>query len=143
MKPHRTTQQGKTSAWRSSLCLEDILLRHLQGKTDLAVHASPFGGVPEAKDFIEALKDFTPHIELTADGSVPYGLYTAFYWHAFGDYLYAYIPDVDSAERYEGAWATIASVEEFVQEVQHTVWHEKFQTEVESYIDNHPEFPFK
>ena len=142
MKPHRTTPQGRTFAWKSTLPLGDILLLHLQGKTSLATHAPPMAGLPEAQDFVQALKEIAPDIELTADGAIPYGLYTAFYWKAF-NCLYAYIPDVDSAERYEGEWATLASVEEFVQEVQHSVWYEKWQADVETYIHLHPEYPFK
>jgi hypothetical protein len=99
-------------------------------------------GLPEAQAFVEAIKEFTPDVELTADGACPYGLYTAYYWRAF-NCMYAYIPELQSAERYEGEWATIASVEEFVQEAQHSVWYEKFQTEVENYLQNHPEYPFK
>ena len=138
----RTTSMGRASKWKSTLCLGDILLRHLQGKAALANHAFPMEGLPDAQDFVQALKQFTPDIELTADGCIPYGLYTAYYWRAFNS-LYAFIPDVDSAERYEGQWATLASVEEFVQEVQHSVWYERWQADVESYIQEHPEFPFK
>jgi hypothetical protein len=142
MKLHRTTSLGRASEWKSTLCLEDILLRHLQGKTSLANHAPPMAGLPEAQDFIEAIKEFTPDVELTADGACPYGLYTAYYWRAF-NCMYAFVPEVNSAERYEGEWATIASVEEFVQEVQHSVWYDKFQADVEEYIEQHPEHPFK
>lgn len=140
---HRTTPQGTASNWRSSLTLEEILLRHLQGKTDLATHAQPIAGVPDAQDFVKALKEFTPDVELTADGSVAYGRYNCYFWKAFNNFMYAYIPDVDSAERYEGVWASIASAEEFVQEVQHSVWFTEFQQDVEAYVEQHPEYPFK
>lgn len=143
MKAHRTDNVGTASAWKSSLCLDEILLRHLQSKTSLAKHAIPLDGLPDAQDFVQALRQFTPDIELTADGAVAYGRYTAFYWHAFNQYLYAYIPEVDSAERYEGVWASLESVEEFVQEVQHSVWFTEFQHDVEEYIQHHPEFPYK
>lgn len=142
MNIHRTTPQGKASNWRSTLALNEIIQRHLQGKTTLATHASPINGIPDAQEFIRTLRTFTEDIELTADGAVPYGAYTAFYWQAF-NCMYAYIPEVDTAERYEGIWASIASVEEFVQEVQHSVWFESFQQDVEDYIITHPEFPFK
>jgi hypothetical protein len=139
MKEHRTTTTGKTSTWRSTRSLEDILHLHLTGKTELSRHSMPSGGIPDAREFITAIQAFTPDVELTADGAVPYGLYTAFYWYAFNNYIYAYIPEVDSAERYEGKWATLSTVEEFVQEVQHSVWFDKWVEDME----NHSEFPFK
>lgn len=140
---HRTDSKGRASGWKSTLTLEEILQRHLQGKTALATASIPLDGIPDAQNFIQALKAFTPDVELTADGSVAYGRYNAYYWYAFNRYLYAYIPEVDSAERYEDEWANPATVEEFVQEVQHSVWFTEFQQEVENYIENHPEFPFK
>lgn len=143
MNIHRTTPTGTASNWRSSLTLEEILQRHLQGKTDLATHAQPINGVPEAQAFVETIQSFTPDIELTADGAVSYGRYTAFYWKAFRNFMYAYIPEVNGSERYEGIWATVASAEEFVQEVQHSLWMQEFEQDVENYIENHPEFPFK
>jgi len=139
---HRTTPQGRASNWKSTLSLEEILLRHLQGKTDIANHATPLEGLPDAQTFVETVQSFTPDAEITADGIVSYGRYNAIYWYAF-NCLYAYIPEVDAAERYEGTWATIASVEEFVQEVQHAVWFTQFQADVEEYIQHHPEYPFK
>lgn len=140
---YRTQAQGRVSNWRSTLTLEEILLRHLQGKASLSTHAQPINGIPEAQEFVQALRTFTPDVELTADGAVYYGRYTAYYWKAFSNFMYAYIPEVDSAERYEGIWATVASAEEFVQEVQHSVWFEDWKNDIEEYIQEHPEYPFK
>lgn len=140
MKEHRTTTSEKLGVgWRSTRSLQDILLLHLQGKAELATHSIPSEGIPDAREFITAIQAFTPDVELTADGAVPYGHYTAFYWYAFKNIMYAYIPEVDSAERDQGSWATLSTVEEFVQEVQHRVWFDKWVDDIES----HPEFPFK
>lgn len=141
---HRTqASERRASGWKSTLTLEEILQRHLQSKMNLATAGIPLHGIPDAETFVTAIKEFTPDVELTADGVVHYGLYSAYYWHAFNRYMYAYIPDVDSAERYEGEWATLGTVEEFVQEVQHSVWFDKWVDDVEAYVQSHPEFPYK
>lgn len=140
---HRTDSKGRASGWKSTLSLAEIISRHLQAKSELAKASIPLDGIPDAQNFIQGLKAFTPDVELTADGSVAYGRYNAYYWYAFKRYLYAYIPEVDSAERYEDEWATPATVEEFVQEVQHSVWFAEFQQDVEAYVEQHPEHPYK
>jgi hypothetical protein len=136
---HRTNNEGKgVSKWRSSLSLDEVILRHLRGEKDMTEHLPLADGIPDPKDFVTRLRTISDELVLTADGAVPYGSYTAFYWWAFGC-LYAYIPEVDSAERYEGKWAKLTSVDEFVKEVQHRIWHQEWVHGMDEYATQNPE----
>lgn len=140
MRWHRTNREEgeNVSVWRSSLSLDEVILRHLRNEKDMAEHLPLANGIPDAQEFVKTLRMFADELVLTADGAIPYGTYTAFYWWAFGC-LYAYIPEVDSAERYEGKWATLTSVDEFVKEVQHSIWHSEWVHGMDEYATRNPE----
>jgi hypothetical protein len=59
------------SVWKSTLSLDEVILRHLRNEKDMAEHLPLANGIPDAREFIKTLRMFADELVLTADGAVP------------------------------------------------------------------------